>query len=68
MASEKSFCVTEDEVVASDNNIQPVMQVLKDKGAPIEGMFYLELASGYSILKHQCSFCFGRVYVFRKEN
>lgn len=64
----KSFCVTEADVIASENNIQPLLQVLKNKGAPIKGVFYLQVEKGYKITSFKCDYCFDRIYIFEREN
>lgn len=41
--------ITTHELVAERNPIQPILSVLKSKGAPIRGSFWLRLEAGWDV-------------------
>lgn len=45
--------VSQLDLLKTDNSSQPVMQVLQDKGAPIQGTFFLALEDGWEVNRMQ---------------
>lgn len=43
------FEVSDQELVHTDFIFQPVLSILKEKGAPISGWFFLKIEPGYKV-------------------
>lgn len=70
MSENPKFTLSSQELQSAEfysNDRQTILKILKDKGAPVDGVMFFTLKSGYTVLKESNPFDGSMTFEFIKQ-
>lgn len=61
------FEISNIELKVSPYRLQPILNILKEKGAPIDGCFWLKIRDGFKVTRIDDPCCQTIRFIFEKE-